>query len=119
MSQTSPGHIARSIALCFSLFFFPLVCSAQRTTRSLTGTVTDGHHEPLKGAVIEVQNGNTTGIISYITGANGRYSFRRLDGETDYRLWASFRGRHSKVRNLNQFDSDKPAVIDFVLKPQN
>jgi hypothetical protein len=75
-------------------------------------------NEPLKGAVIQVQNGATTSMISYIIGRNGRYTFKRLDGQTDYRLWARFKGQQSKVRKLSQFDSDKPKVIDFIIRPK-
>jgi hypothetical protein len=107
----------RWVTLIFGLFFAAVLCSAQMTTRNLSGTVTDGHNEPLKGAVIQVQNGVTDSVVSYITGPDGRYTFKHLDGETDYRLWVLFRGQRSKVRKLSMFDSDKPKVINFVLRP--
>lgn len=88
------------------------------TTRELTGKVTDGHNEPLRGAVVQVQNGVTASIISFITGEDGRYTFKRLDGQTDYRFWATFRGQKSKVENLSKFDNDKPKVANLVVQPR-
>jgi hypothetical protein len=108
---------SRSTAI-IGFFFLTGLCAAQMTTRGLSGTVTNGHNEPLTGAVIQIQNGATTSVISNITGRDGRYTFKRLDGQTDYRLWARFKGQQSKVRKLSQFDSDKPKVIDFVIRPR-
>lgn len=100
------------------LFFITTLYPAQMTERSLTGTVTDGHKEPLKGAVVEIENGVTSGVVSYITGPDGQYTFKRLEGQTDYRLWVRFRGQQSEVRTMSKFDSDKPKVIDFVIRPK-
>jgi hypothetical protein len=108
---------SRSTAI-IGFFFLTGLCAGQMTTRGLSGTVTDGHNEPLTGAVIQIQNVGTTSVISSITGRDGRYTFKRLDGQTDYRLWARFKGQQSKVRKLSQFDSDKPKVIDFVIRRQ-
>lgn len=102
------------VAFCFGT----ALCGAQMTTRSLSGVVTDGHNEPIKGAVIEARNDVTTSVVSYITGRDGRYAFKRLDGRTDYRLWARYRGQQSKVRKLSRFDSGKPKVVDFVVRPR-
>src|ERR1700722_219092 len=90
--------------------------SGQPTLRNLTGTVHDRHHEPLKGAVVEIENENTKSVISYITDRSGRYSFRRIDGEVDYRVWFTYRGQRSKIRELSQFDSHQNATIDLVVK---
>ena len=52
---------------------------AQYERRNLSGIVVDRHHEPLRGAVVEAQNLATQTVVSYITGRDGRYSFKRLD----------------------------------------
>jgi hypothetical protein len=97
------------------LLLWSAIAVGQMGTRNLSGTVTDHQHEPLKGAVVEVENGVTMGVVSYITNRDGKYTFRRLDGDTDYLLWVNFRGRKSKVRKLSQFDSNRPKTINFVL----
>lgn len=88
---------------------------AQRTSRSLKGTVTDQHQVPLKGAVVQVRNEETDGVVSYITGADGRYSFKRLEGDTDYRIWATVHGHRSKRKNLSLFDPSKAKTINFTI----
>jgi Carboxypeptidase regulatory-like domain len=90
--------------------------SGQPTLRNLNGTVQDRHHEPLKGAVVEIENENTKGVISYITDRSGRYSFKRIQGEVDYRVWFTYRGQRSKVRELSQFDDRPNATINLMVK---
>jgi hypothetical protein len=43
---------SRSTAI-IGFFFLTGPCAAQMTTRGVSGTVTDGHNEPLRGAVIQ------------------------------------------------------------------
>jgi len=68
-------------------------------TKNLSGTVTDHQHEPLKGAVVQVENDVTMGVVSYITSRDGKYSFKRLDGDTDYRLWSTSVGTNPRCEN--------------------
>ncbi len=88
----------------------------QPTFRNLTGTVMDQHHEPLRNAVVQVENESTRAIVSYIIGRSGQYSFKRLEGETDYRVWATFNGHRSAVRELSSFDGHHSKIINFVIK---
>jgi hypothetical protein len=90
--------------------------SGQPTLRNLNGTVQDRHHEPLSGAVVEIENENTKSVISYITDRSGRYSFKRIQGEVDYRVWFTYQGRRSKVRELSQFDDHPNAIINLMVK---
>ena len=105
---------AISVTTGFLLCAIPLV--GQPTLRNLTGTVQDRQHEPLRGAVVEIENENTKSVISYITDRSGRYSFKRLEGEVDYRVWFTYRGQRSKVRELSQFDDHQNAKIDLVIR---
>lgn len=84
--------------------------------RNLSGSVTDGHHEPLKGAVIQVHNESNDSVMSYITGNTGRYSFKRLDANTDYVVSATYKGHRSKVRQLSHFDAKSNKEIDLTIK---
>jgi hypothetical protein len=81
----------------------------------VNGIVSDQHQVPLKGAVVQVRNLDTEEVISYITGVDGRYSFKRLLGYTDYRIWAKVHGRRSKAKDLSIFDSSKPKTINLVI----
>lgn len=91
---------------------------AQPTLRNLTGHVTDPHHEPLRGAVVQVHDDETNGVISYITDRSGTYSFKRLSGEKDYQVWAIFRGQQSRKRELSHFDTKTEKVIDLTIEPE-
>jgi hypothetical protein len=105
-------------ALCSLALFVPPI-SAQNMgpqhPRELTGTVTDGH-EPVRGAVVQLEAENTHAIVSYITGDDGRYQFHRLNGDEDYRVWVVFRKRHSKPHELSKFDSHADKVIDLTIE---
>lgn len=90
--------------------------SGQPTLRNLNGTVQDRHHEPLNGVVVEIENENTKGVISYVTDRSGRYSFKRIQGEVDYRVWFTYRGQRSKVRELSQFDDHPNATINLTVR---
>jgi hypothetical protein len=50
-----PYRVASRSTAIIGLFFLTGLCVAQMTTRSLSRTVTDGHNEPLRGAVIQIQ----------------------------------------------------------------
>src|SRR4051812_5222402 len=89
---------------------------AQHGGRNLTGTVTDGHHEPLKGAVVQVRDEGTDTIISYITDRSGTYSFKRLNPDVNYGVWAIFRSARSRTREISRFDSHPNKVINLVIK---
>ena len=87
----------------------------QSGLRTITGTVTDGH-EPLSGAVVQLQNPGNNSIVSYITDASGSYHFQRLDGQTDFNVWAMFRGHRSGVHAISKFDSHMDKVINLTVK---
>lgn len=87
------------------------------TMRTLSGTVTDTSHEPLRGAVVQLQNPVNNSVETYLTDAEGHYTFKRLDSETDYSVWVVFRGHNSPHRAISKFDSHLAKVIDFSIKP--
>jgi hypothetical protein len=84
--------------------------------RTLSGIVTDPHHEPLRGAIVELQEGDSANIVSYVTGEDGRYHFLRLKGNQDYSVWAKFRNRESKHRSVSKFADKAEQSVDFELE---
>ena len=99
-----------AIAACL---FSGLASSAQHMVRDLSGMVTDGHHEPLRGAVVQVHCEATGTVVSYITTRSGQYSFKRLEGDLDYTVWATWNGKRSSVKKLSLFDTSTDKVIDL------
>ena len=86
------------------------------TPRTLSGTITSPSHEPLRGAVVKLQQGDSPNIITFVTAADGRYTFKRLNGNEDYRVWVTFRARTSKPKEVSKFDSKMDKVIDFTIE---
>lgn len=89
---------------------------SQPTVRTLSGSVTDTSHEPIRGAVVELRNGKSNEVVSYITDSSGHYNFKRLDGNTDYDVWVLFRGRHTPTHSISKFDSHMAKVINFTIR---
>lgn len=89
---------------------------AQPTVRTLSGSVTDPNHEPIRGAVVELRNNKSNEVISYLTDTSGHYNFKRLDGNTDYDVWVLFRGRRTTTRSISKFDNHMAKVLNFTLR---
>ena len=89
---------------------------AQTQFRSLSGTVTDKQHEPLRGAVVEVENLGDQEVQSFLTDKDGRYNFKRLDGNTDYSFWATYRSHRSRTRGISKFNGKSAVVVNLTIK---
>jgi hypothetical protein len=92
------------------------VMQEHHTLRELSGTVTDGH-EPIRGAIVELEAEDSHAIATYVTEDDGRYHFKRLIGEQDYRVWVVFRKRNSKAHEISKFDDHLDKIIDFKIEP--
>ena len=120
---TEPHHpwiaiVAVCVGVCLMLGALPVAAQmpSQATQRSLSGTITDTNHEPIRGAVVELRDETSRALMTYITEANGAYNFKRLDGNTDYVVWVVFRGRHSPTHTISNFDSHMDKVINFTIR---
>jgi hypothetical protein len=87
----------------------------QKSVRSLSGTVTDGH-EPIRKAVVQMRNQDNNELTTYITDNDGHYNFKRLNGDADYQVWVEFRGHRSPTRTISKFDSHMQKVINFTVR---
>jgi hypothetical protein len=83
----------------------PAAFAMQQNDRTISGTVTDRHREPLAGAVVMVHSESTLSIVSYITDRDGHYVFMHLSPDDDFRIFATYRGVRSKSRHFGKFDS--------------
>lgn len=101
------------------LFFGVLVPGyGQETLRDLVGNVEDAQHEPLRGAVVYLENDVTHAVVTYITDRSGRFSFKRIKGDVDYDVWAIFRDHESKRKTLSQFNTHSDPSITLTIKPE-
>jgi hypothetical protein len=85
------------------------------TVRSVEGTVTDAEGRPVEGGVVHLKNTKTLQIRSFITRAEGAYSFHGLSTNVDYELRAEYQGAASDTRTLSVFDPRRKAVIHLKL----
>jgi hypothetical protein len=101
-AATGPRSISRATwMLATALLCLPLYAQQTIPPRTLTGTVTDNNREPLRGAIVELQNPSDNSVQTYLTDRDGHYVFKHLNSEADYRVWVVFRGRHTP-RPLHQ-----------------
>jgi hypothetical protein len=113
--MVEPVRFGISAILLGALFAGSHSLAQEHATRTLTGTVEDRHHEPLKGAIVEVQIEDTENVVSYITDVNGQFSFKRLSWNVDYRVWATYRGQKCHSQEMSHFDSKPAKVLHFVI----
>jgi protocatechuate 3,4-dioxygenase beta subunit len=103
IAQRAPAQRARKVQY------------TRNVPRNITGSVHDGGNEPLRGAVVQVEQEGTLVIQSYVTDERGLYHFRNLSSGTDYQVWATFRGHHSKHFELSKFDKKPDREIALVI----
>lgn len=88
-------------------------------TRVLKGVVRDPEDNLVDGAVVKVKDTKSLAIRSYITKADGAFSFQGLAVGTDYELRAELRdGSSSPVKILSVFDNRREPVINLKIEPK-
>ncbi|MGH9646644.1 MAG: carboxypeptidase-like regulatory domain-containing protein [Bryobacteraceae bacterium] len=85
-------------------------------TRSVSGIVTDQNGNPVKGAVVLIENTAVLRIRSYITQDDGKYHFAGLYRDVDYRLKAKYNGWAGQAKTLSEFDSHDARVINLKVR---
>jgi hypothetical protein len=104
------------LAILGTVFAAASALAAQPTGRTLTGTVTDRHREPLAGAVVQVHSETTLSVVSYITDRSGSYVFKHLSPDDSYDVFATYRGYRSKPRRLGKFDAKLDRRFQLIVK---
>jgi hypothetical protein len=95
---------------------FAAGASAQSPERDLSGSVRDAHHHPISGATVELENEATEAVESYLTDADGHYNFKRVRGDTDYRVWAIYQGHRSKTRDISKFSTNVTPFVAILVE---
>lgn len=81
--------------------------------RNLQGKVLGPHDQPLNGAVVYLSNSRNNDVRTCITTDNGSYRFADLSDDTDYAVWAVWKGSKSSKRVLSSFDQRKQVYFDL------
>ncbi len=101
------------LLFCFAMLSIQNLIPAE--TRTVQGVVTN-NREPIRGAVVQIENRATMQLRSYITQQDGAYHFANLQLDADYQVWAKRGGMESKKQTVSQFNSKKVVRIDLVLE---
>jgi hypothetical protein len=89
--------------------------SAGTRSRSVSGTVRDNDGEPIRGAIVQIQNMMTLNVRSYITKKGGKYHFDGLYSNVDYRLRVERHSLFGPEKTLSRLDSRKNVRIDLTI----
>ncbi|MBI2679104.1 MAG: carboxypeptidase regulatory-like domain-containing protein [Candidatus Koribacter versatilis] len=73
--------------------------------RTLDGVVMGKGDAPLSGAVVYLKNAKTLAVKSLYSGDDGGYRFNALAPNTDYEVFAEYKGKKSDTKTMSSFDS--------------
>ncbi len=86
--------------------------------RVVKGTVFDASDVEVNGATVQLKNGRTKQIRSFVTQDKGGYYFNQLDVNVDYELRAITDTSEAKWKTLSSFDSRRDPVVNLKLEPK-
>jgi len=88
-----------------------------RSHRDVSGIVMLQDETPVSGAVVKLKNMRNLQVRSFITQADGKYTFQNLSSTVDYELKAEHKGMTSQARMLTIYDTRLDPVINLKLEP--
>lgn len=104
---------SRVIAVLLLCLLAPIAGQAQQAAKSIEGKVLGSSAGPLAGAIVYLQDEKTNVIRTLIATADGSYRFAQLPADTDYQVWAEYKGKKSKVKLVSSFDTRRDVTYDF------
>jgi len=84
--------------------------------KNLQGKVFDAKDTPISGAIVYLQNSRNNDVKTFISGNDGAYRFAALSADTDYSVWAAYKGKKSPTKSVSSFDTRKQVFIDLHIK---
>lgn len=94
------------------------VASAQVTTGSVTGRVTDKNGNPLSGATVQVKSPSTGFVRGVQTNLEGRYMVAGIEPGADYTIVARRIGFAADTREMQTISLGTTTKLDFTLSEQ-
>ena len=92
---------------------FPRNKKTENQLRTLDGIVMGKGDAALQGAVVYLKNTKTLAVKSLYSAEDGGYRFNALSPNTDYEVFAEYKGKKSDVKTLSSFDSRPQARINL------
>jgi len=105
-----------SLAALLIVAVFAPAFAQSSAPKSLQGKVLGSGDVPLSGAIVYLQDSKTNTIRSFISTSDGSYRFGQLASDTDYQVWAQYKGVKSATRTISSYDSRKQVTIDLHIK---
>jgi len=84
--------------------------------KNLQGKVFGADDAAINGAIVYLQNSRNNDIKTFISAKDGSYQFAGLSADTDYTVWAAYKGKKSGSKTVSSFDSRKQVYIDLHIK---
>jgi hypothetical protein len=110
------SSLRTTLALFVLILAAGVMLGQSRTPKSLDGKVLGNGDVPLSGAIVYLQDSKTNNIRSFIATADGSYRFGQISPDTDYQVWAEYKGVKSPTKAISSFDSRKQVTIDLRIK---
>ncbi len=97
----------------FAMSYTPKDKAKSEAGRLLTGKVIDRQDGPVPDSVVYLSDTRTHAVKTYITGPDGAYHFPALSLNTDYEIYAQYKGRKSETKTVSQFDNRQYVNINL------
>ena len=87
-------------------------------TRTVIGNVLSAQDDPIAGAVVHLKNTRTQTEISNISSSDGGFRFPGLALNSDYEIYAEFKGARSSTKTISLLDPRKQVEIKLRIPAQ-
>lgn len=84
--------------------------------RQVEGVVKNQNDDFIEGAVVRLKDVKTLQIRSFITKANGKYSFTGLRKDVEYEIQADHQGKSSPSKDVSVYDTRKIIVLNLKIE---
>lgn len=86
-----------------------------QANRTVEGAVLDAANHPIPQAVVYLKNTQTQSVETYITGQHGRFYFHAVAPNTNFQVYAIYRGHRSKTRTVSAYNTSPVVRVDLTL----
>ena len=116
------SFIASSLRISVgALVIVCLAVGAQKSgtpaSRSIEGSVVDIAGQPVKGAVVLLEDTKSLQVRSYLVQEDGKFRFRGLSMDANYELRARSNSVFSNRKTVSVFDTNPLVVVNLTLSP--
>lgn len=107
-------HAGLCVALLTALA--PFALTQDFGVKNLQGKVLGPGDAPVSGAIVYLQNSRNDDIKTFISVKDGSYQFADLSADTDYTVWARYKGKKSSTKTVSSLDSRKQVYLDLHIR---